>query len=82
MPENLTTTETEQLEEEVLVEFSTREDYISSCYNAISAVDGFDTGMMSKIDQGRVRKIQRRCLRILDACTKEMYDEFFDDDDE
>lgn len=83
MSDNLTTSpEQEQPEEdEAVVEFTSREDYIASCYYCISAVDGFDTGLMTKEDQRRVQRIQRKCLRILDECVNEMYDEIFDEPD-
>jgi hypothetical protein len=74
----------DQLEEleEAAVEFTTREDYIGCAYNAISAVEGLDTGMMNKTDALRVKRIIRKSLRIIDECVNEMYDELFEDEEE
>ena len=82
MEDNLTTQpEGEQPEEqEVYVEMTRREDYIASAYYSISAVDGYDTAILSKADADRVRRIQRKCLRIIAECVDEMYDELFDEE--
>lgn len=67
---------------EVEVEFTTREEYIGCAFNALSAVSDMDTGLMNKIDQNRVKRIRRMCLRILDECVKEMHDELFENEEE
>ena len=79
MPEDLTTAEPETTDEieDVVFEPTTREAYISSCYFALSAVDGFNP--MIKEDEARVKRIQRKCLRILDNLVGEMYDELLED---
>lgn len=73
MPEEIDETEWEY-------EDTTREGIIASCYNAIAAVDGVD--FMFKVDTDKASKIKRRCLKILDKLTAEMYDEIFEDRDE
>lgn len=67
---------------EVEVEFTTREEYIGCAYSALVAVSDLDPGLMNKIDQNRIRRIRRMCLRILDDCVKEMHDELFDNEEE
>lgn len=69
-------------EEEGYVEFTTREEYIGCAFNAIMAVSDIDVGMLNKVEQNRVRRIRRRCLRILDDCVKEMHDELFDNEED
>ena len=61
------TTETEEWIPEV-----TDFDFIAAAHNAMSAVDSYDAYMES--DKKRVKRIQRRCLLILDICIKNVYD--------
>lgn len=67
---------------EVDVEYTTRADYISCAYYSISAVEGLDTGIMTKEDAKRIKRIMRKSLRIIDDCINEMHDELFEDDEE
>lgn len=67
---------------EIETEFTTREEYIGCAYNAIMAVSDFDIGIMNKVDQNRIKRIRRMCLRILDDCVKEMHDELFESEEE
>jgi hypothetical protein len=69
-------------EEEAVFETTTREDYIGCAYNAIAAVEGLDTGMMTKTDALRVKRILKKSLRIIDECVNEMYNELFEDEEE
>jgi len=82
MEDNLTTQpEGEQPEEqEVYVEMTRREDYIASAYYSISAIEGYDPGIMSAADANRIKRIHRKCLRIIAECVDEMYDELFDEE--
>ena len=74
----------EQEEEigEIEVEYTSRSEYISSAYSAISAVEGMDTQIMSKEDAKRVRRIIRKSLMIIDDCITEMYDELYEKDED
>jgi hypothetical protein len=74
----------EQEEEigEIEVEYTSRAEYISSAYSAISAVEGMDTQIMSKEDAKRVRRIIRKSLMIIDDCITEMYDELYEKDED
>ena len=69
-------------EVEGIIEFTTREEYISGAYYSISAVDGMDELLMSKEDARRIRRIRRKCLRIIDECVNEMFDELFEIDED
>jgi len=73
-----------ELPEEIegIIEFTTREEYISGAYYSISAVDGMDELLMSKEDARRIRRIRRKCLRIIDECVNEMFDELFESDED
>lgn len=70
------------IEEDGYVEYTTREEYIASAFNAMMAVSDIDTGLLNKIEQNRVRRIRRMCLRILDDCVKEMHDEIFETEED
>lgn len=69
-------------ESEVEVEFTTREEYIGCAYSAILAVSEMDIGLLNKVEQNRVKRIRRMCLRILDDCVKEMHDELFETEED
>lgn len=69
-------------EAEILVEYTTREEYIGCAYSAILAVSEMDVGLLNKVEQNRVRRIRRLCLRILDDCVKEMHDELFETEED
>lgn len=73
-----------EIEEETEIEYTTRTDYITCAYSAISAVEDMDLKMMSKEDAKRVKRIIRKSLMIIDDCITEMYDELFEsnEDDE
>lgn len=68
---------TDEIDDDGIVEFTTREDYISSCFYALNSIGEYDTGMMSKSDGNRIKSIRKKCLIILDRLVDEMYDELF-----
>jgi len=70
------------LEEEGIVEFTTAGEYIASAYYALASVEDADTALMSKESEKRVKRIKRKCIKIIDICISEMYDELFESDDE
>jgi hypothetical protein len=72
----------EEVVEELEYEPTTRTDYISSAYFAISSVEAFDTALMSKEDSKRIKRIIRKSIRIIDECINELHDEIFEDDPE
>jgi hypothetical protein len=55
-------------------------DYISAAYYALDAAES--ANMMTKDGQMRMNRIKRKCLRIIDHCVSELYDELFDDNDD
>jgi hypothetical protein len=68
--------------EEGIVEFTSASEYIASAYYALASVEDSDTALMSKEGEKRVKRIKRKCLKIIDICISEMYDELFESDDE
>lgn len=72
------TPQPEEMEGEVL--FSSSHDYITSAVQALDALDGFDTALVSKADERRVNRIKRQSLRILSFYINELYDETFESD--
>jgi hypothetical protein len=80
MSDDLNTADNEQEEQEGEVETTSREDYISSAYNALSAI--LEVTTLTKQDEIRKARITRKCLRILDDLVGEMYDELFNPEDD
>jgi hypothetical protein len=72
----------EELADEIGIEYTTRSDYISAAYFAIASVEGIDTGIMTKEDAKRIKRIMRKSLMIIDDCITEMYDELYENDDD
>lgn len=56
----------------------TRYEIISMCNQALNAVEGFDTGMISKEDAFKIREIKRKSLALIYLHIGMMYDENFD----
>ena len=54
-------------------------DYIAAAFNAITTVEGMDTAIMSKMDEKRIKRIKRQCLKIIAHCLNNMYEELFED---
>lgn len=70
----------EPIEEEGILEFTTREEYITCACNALNSTESIDA--MTAADKARLNRIRRKCLRILDDLVCEMYDELFEEDEE
>ena len=68
--------EVEEMEGEIL--FSSSHDYICSAVQALDALDGFDTALVSKADERRVNRIKRQSLKLLSFYINELYDETFE----
>ena len=56
----------------------TRYEIISMCNQALSSVEGFDTGMISKEDAFKIKEIRRKSLALIDLHIGMMYDENFE----
>jgi hypothetical protein len=69
-------------QEEGIIEYTTREEYIGCAFNAIMAVSDMDVCLLNKVEQNRIKRIRRMCLRILDDCVKEMHDELFETEED
>ena len=76
--------ETEEINEEVdqegLIEFTTREEYILCAVNCLNGVSEMNT--LTAEDGKRRKRITRKCLKIIDTLCTEMYDELFETDEE
>ena len=51
---------------------------IAAAYNAVGALDSFDA--INKEDKAIKKRIFKRCLFIIDTCTKNLYDQLTDDE--
>jgi len=67
----------DEVDDDGIIEFTTREEYFTSCFYALNSIGEYDTGMMSKTDGNRIKSIRKKCLIILDRLVDEMYDELF-----
>jgi len=74
--------ELEQEQEWVYEEPTTTPEFIASATNALSAVENFDTAIMTNADRKRVERIRRRSLKIIDYNIGVLYDELFDEKNE
>ena len=77
-----TTDPIEEIEDDGILEFTSREEYITSCFYALNSIGEYDTGMMSKTDSNRIKSIRKKCLIILDDLISEMYDELYNQDND
>lgn len=64
------------------VEFTYTIDYLNGACAALTTMDDIDTAIMNKRDEQRVKRIRRKCLRIIDSCINEFYDELFESEEE
>lgn len=80
MSDNLTTGDNPEKEEEVLMEFTSREDYISSCFYILSSIETVDVDLLPEAGKQRIKRMKKRCLTILDDMSKEMFDELYNND--
>lgn len=82
--ENLTNGETVEGVEDAEIIFTSDLEYIQAAYFALAAIEDYDTALMSKQDEIRVRRIKRKSLVIIDECLRCMYDEIIEEtkDDE
>ncbi len=71
---------TEGTEDEGILEFTTREEYINCACYALATVEAINT--MTASDTARVNRIKRKCLKILDDMVAEMYEELNEADEE
>lgn len=69
---------TEALEQIEYVDF-TEMDYITAAYYALDAAE--NSNPMTKEGQRQMSRIRRKCLRIIDHCITELYDQLFDDEE-
>jgi Zn-finger protein len=70
----------DEIDDDGILEYTTREEYITSCFYALNSICEYDTGMMSKTDGNRIKSIRKKCLIILDSLVDEMYDELFNNE--
>jgi len=68
----------EGLEHFEYVEYSEM-DYITAAYYALDAAES--SNPMTKEGQRQMARIRRKCLRIIDHCITELYDQLFDDEE-
>jgi hypothetical protein len=59
-----------------------RTELIAACFNSIGATEYFDTGMESKVNLARIKRIKRMSLRLIDYYISEIYGEHFEDEED
>ena len=70
----------QEQEQDGILEFTTREEYIQCSCSALADIESIDA--YTAADKARLNRIKRKCLRILDSMVSEMYDELFEEDEE
>ena len=73
---------TEEIMEDALVEYTSCSEYIASSCNALNTIAEMDTALMMKDEERMIYSIRYKCLKIIDLCVNEMYDELFDQEEE
>lgn len=71
-----------EMEEEIYEEPDRRTELIAACFNSIGATEYFDTGMESKVNLARIKRIKRMSLRLIDYYISEIYGEHFEDEED
>lgn len=72
--------EDEEEEMDIEVEFTTRQEYFESCHTLLTIMDFMNP--MTQEETNIKANIKRRCFKILDVMSAEMYDELFEDREE
>jgi hypothetical protein len=73
--------EIKEIEENFEFEYTTRMDYVSCAYYAISAVEGIDLLLLTKEEARKIKGILRKSIKIIESCITEMHDELFEESD-
>lgn len=73
--------EIKEIEEVYDFEYTTRTDYVSCAYYAISAVEGIDLLLLTKDEARKIKGILRKSIKIIESCITEMHDELFEESD-
>lgn len=68
--------DTEDLGMDFAVEMTSNVEYLSACFYAISSVSELD--IYQEPGKSIKNRILNRCLKIIDLCVLEMYEELFD----
>ena len=75
------------LDQETEIEFEYQDkngEFIASAYNALSAVQMLDTGLMNEEERHQIKTIQFQAINIISESLNNIYEEIFDtsiDDD-
>ena len=74
-------TKPEETELEIISDFEivSNSELIASAYNGIMAMDAYDP--MTATGQAKKKRIQRRCINIIDKCIEELHDYVTEDED-
>ena len=64
-------------EEFEYVDATTNEEYIGCAFNAISAIDGIDEGLLEPKEKTKIRLIRSKSIAIIYTCINELYEELF-----
>jgi len=52
-------------------------EFIACAYNAISAIDDIDEGLLDSKEKAKIRLIRSRSIAIIYKCINELYEELF-----
>jgi len=72
----------EQEQEEIEYSYTSFHEYITAGIVVLDYCEGIDTQIMSKADEMRIKRMKRKCLRMVEFCVNEMFAELLDTDSE
>lgn len=59
---------------------TTNADYISMAWHAYDIMESLDP--MTESEKMRKRRLQKKCIKIIEKCINEVYDDLFDNEEE
>ena len=59
------------------IDSTSNAEYIACAFNALSATDGIDEGLLDPKEKAKIRLIRSRSISIIYVCINEMYEELF-----
>ena len=59
------------------IDSTSNAEYIGCAFNAISAIDGIDEGLLEPKEKTKIRLIRSKSIAIIYTCISELYEELF-----
>ena len=59
------------------IDSTSNAEFIASAFNAISAIEGIDEGLLETKEKTKIRLIRSKSIAIIYTCITELYEELF-----